>query len=360
MWGTIYNFFHRVKNTFIFLLFAGFTFSILAHIVSPETTILLAPFGLVFLPLFLLTLILGILYVRRNKWIALTAFLLIAISFKFLSGTFSLNINQKQEGLKVMSWNVKNFDLYNWTKNKETRKKMFQLIDSLDPDILCLQEFYTDNSEYDNIKALKNLGYPHYSFFPAYTQKGGSRWGLIILSKIELKNGKAIVLNLNKSSLNQAVRAQLDYSGKTYTIYNAHLQSIHLDYTDLDYIEDVKEEWKFIDKIKSWRILFKILSAYKSRTQQLQRLINEPSEKENIILCCDLNDIPASYAYHLLSEKYQDAYKKKGLGLSSTISVGLPIYRIDYIFTSSNLEINSFTKVENSLSDHHIVLSYLR
>lgn len=360
MWGIIYNFFKRIKNILVFLLFTAFGFSIFAHVVSPETTIFFAPFGLGFLPLFLVTLILGIVYIRRNKWIALTAFLLIAISFKFLSGTISLNFSQKEEGLKVMSWNVKNFDLYNWTKNQETRKKMFQLIDSLDPDVLCLQEFYTDNGNYDNVKALKNLGYPHYSFFPAYTQKDGSQWGLIILSKYELKNGKAIALNPNKSSINQAVSCQLSYSGKTYSIYNAHLQSIHLDYTDLDYIQEVKKEWKFVDKIKSWRILYKILTAYKSRTQQLERLLEKQSKSENVVLCCDMNDIPASYAYHLLSEKYQDAFKIKGLGLSNTISIGLPIYRIDFIFTSPGLEVNSFKKVENTYSDHHIVLSHIK
>lgn len=360
MLGVIYNFFKRIKNVLVFLLFTAFGFSLLAHIVSPETTIVFAPFGLVFLPLFLMTLIIGIIYVRRSKWIALTAFVLIAISFKFLSGTFSLNFKQKEEGLKVMSWNVKNFDLYNWTKNQETRIKMFQLIDSLDPDVLCLQEFYTDNEKYNNVRSLKNLGYPHYSFFPAYTQKDGSRWGLIILSKYELKNGKAIALNPKKSSINQAVSCQLNYSGKIYTIYNAHLQSIHLDYTDLDYIQDVKKEWKFLDKIKSWRILYKILTAYKSRSEQLERLLEKQSKSENVILCCDMNDIPASYAYHLLSGKYQDAFKKKGLGLSNTISIGLPIYRIDFIFTSPSIEVNSFKKVENTFSDHHIVLGHLR
>jgi endonuclease/exonuclease/phosphatase family metal-dependent hydrolase len=359
MWGSLYNFFKRIKNILVFLLFIAFGFSILAHIVSPETTILFAPFGLGFLPFILGTLIIGILYIRRNKWISLTAFLLIALALKYLPGTISLNFNQKQEGLKVMSWNVKNFDLYNWTKNKDTREKMFQLIDSIDPDVLCLQEFYTDNNEFDNIKALKQLGYSNYSFFPAYKQKDGSQWGLIILSKFELKNGKAIALNPKKSSINQAVSTQLSYAGKTYTIFNAHLQSIHLDYTDLDYIQDVKEELKFLDKIKSWRIVYKIMIAYKSRTEQLERLLIEQSKYENIILCCDLNDIPASHAYHILSENYQDAFKKKGLGLSNTISIGLPVYRIDYIFSSPNLVVNCFNKIENTYSDHHIVLSHI-
>ena len=360
MWGAIYSFFKSIKNTILFFLFVAFGFSLVAHIVSPETTILFAPFGLGFIPLFLVTSFVGIIYLKRNKWIALSAFLLVGLSFKFLAGSIALNFNQKREGLKVMSWNVKNFDLYNWTKNHETRQKMFELIDSLDADVLCLQEFYTDRDQYDNISALKKLGYSYHSFYPAYTQKDGSQWGLIILSKFELKNRRSISLNPKKSSMNQAVTAQLDYGGKNYTFYNAHMQSIHLDYKDLDYIKDVQEEWKFLDKIKSWNILYKILTAYKGRIQQLERLLDGQTNSENIVLCCDLNDIPASYAYHLLSKNYQDAFKKKGLGLSNSISIGLPIYRIDYIFTSSNLEINSYERIENSYSDHHIIMSHLR
>ncbi len=360
MWGKIYSFFKRIKNILVFVLFAAFGFSMLAHIVSPNTTIVFAPFGLSFIPLLLATLFVGIIYLRRNKWITLASFSLIAMSLQFLAGTFSINFNQKETGLKIMSWNVKNFDLYNWTKNQETRKRMFAIIDSASPDLLCLQEFYTDKDGHDNVTALKKLGYPYFSFNPAYKQKDGSQWGLAIFSKYKLENGRAIALNPKKSSINQCVSAKLNYKGKIYSVYNAHLQSIHLDYEDLDYIAGVKKEWSFMDKIKSWRIMYKILTAYKSRTQQVEKLLAEQNKDENVILCCDLNDIPASYAYHALSKNYQDAFRKKGCGLSNTISVGFPVYRIDYIFASPSIDVNSYQKIENSFSDHHIIMSHMQ
>ena len=359
MWGAIYSFFKSIKNIILFILFTAFSFSIAAHIVSPQTTILFAPFGLGFIPLFLATLFVGIIYLKRNKWIAFAAFLLVGLSIKFLAGSIALNFSQKKEGLKVMSWNVKNFDLYNWTKNEETRQKMFKLIDSIDPDVLCLQEFYTNNKDRDNIAALKKLGYIDYSFFPAYSQKDGGQWGLAIFSKTPLQKSQSIQLNEKKSSTNQCVSTQLNHNGKKYSVYNAHLQSIHLDYEDLEYIEHVKKEWSILDKLKSWRVLYKILTAYKSRAQQLALLLDRSSTSKNVILCCDLNDIPASHAYHVLSQRYQDAFCIKGLGLSNTISIGLPIYRIDYIFSSPNLTVNAYEKIENTLSDHHIVVSYI-
>jgi|688.fasta_scaffold03230_25 endonuclease/exonuclease/phosphatase family metal-dependent hydrolase len=359
VWGAIYSFFKNIKNAILFILFTAFSFSIAAHIVSPQTTILFAPFGLGFMPLLIATFIIGIIYLKRNKWIALAALLLVGLSFKFIAGSVALNFNQKKEGLKIMSWNVKNFDLYNWTKNEETRQNMFRLIDSIDPDVLCLQEFYTNKNQHDNLTALKKLGYKYYSFFPSYSQKAGGQWGLAIFSKTPLQKGQSLKLNEKKSSTNQCVSAQLSHNGQIYTIYNAHLQSIHLNYEDLAYIEGVKKEWSILDKLKSWRVIYKILTAYKSRGQQLELLLNKSTTSTNVILCCDLNDIPASHAYHVISQHYQDAFRKKGLGLSNTISIGLPIYRIDYIFSSANLSVNAYEKIENALSDHHIVVSYI-
>ena len=102
MWGAIYSFFKNIKNAILFILFTAFSFSIAAHIVSPQTTILFAPFGLGFMPLLLATFIIGIIYLKRNKWIALAALLLVGLSFKFITGSVALNFNQKKEGLKIM------------------------------------------------------------------------------------------------------------------------------------------------------------------------------------------------------------------------------------------------------------------
>lgn len=281
------------------------------------------------------------------------------LSLKNLSSTISFHLPQEPKGMKVMSWNVKNFDLYNWSKNKETRLKMMNLIDSINPDVLCLQEFYTDNEKNDNVTALSKLGYRYHSFYPSYTQKDGSRWGLAIFSKYELTQPKAIALNPNKASLNQCVRASVKFNKRIYHIYNAHFQSIHLDYEDLDYIQDVKKEWTIMDKWRSWRVLYKILSAYKNRTEQIETLFSKHISEDKLIFCCDLNDIPVSYAYQLLHARYQDAFTRRGIGLSPTIAVGVPLYRIDYIFTSHDIAIHGYERHVNTLSDHHAIISYI-
>ena len=51
-------------------------------------------------------------------------------------------------GIKVLSYNVRDFDLYNWSHNKETRNKIFSFLKNESADIVCLQEFFQGDSGY--------------------------------------------------------------------------------------------------------------------------------------------------------------------------------------------------------------------
>lgn len=356
---SIFSFIRSIKNILLFLILFAFLLSILSNIISPETTRFIAPFGLLFIPLFSATVIILILNIKGNKSLAITAFLLLVFSLNYFSNSFSLTKNQEKGSLKVMTWNVKNFDLYNWTKNKETRKRMLQIIDTIDADVLCMQEFFTNKFEYNNIESLQALGYKYYSFIPSYVQsQTGNQWGLAIFSKYPISNEKLIYINPKKNSMNQCLKADIRFKGITYHIFNAHFQSIHLDYEDYDYIQDVKTEWSMLEYFKSYQIIHKVLNAYAHRTQQINELIKELPKKSDAktILCCDMNDIPNSYAYNQISTKMNDAYRAKGGHFSNTISMFLPIYRIDYMFTSENIETKSYRRQKTKLSDHHFLV----
>ena len=41
-----------------------------------------------------------------------------------------------------MSYNVRLFDLYNWNENKESKAQIMSLINEVNPDVLCIQEYY--------------------------------------------------------------------------------------------------------------------------------------------------------------------------------------------------------------------------
>ena len=360
MLDNIIRFFRRIKNAFILVFYICFSASICSNIVSPRDVILIAPFGLVFIPLFIINIIILLVYLRRNKWIAIASFVFLICSWPYFSRSFTYHHSNFEKGLKVMSWNVKNFDLYNWTKNLETKQKMFDLIDTLDADVLCFQEFFTDQFTHNNIRSIQRLGYRYYCFIPSISQQNtGNQWGLAIFSKYPITNAHSLHINPNNKSMNQCIRADITYRGQKYAIYNAHLQSIHFDYTDYDYIQDVKQEWKMIDFLKSKNIISKIILAYKNRTSQVEKLTEKisQSESQKTILCCDLNDVPNSYAYYRLESILSDSYRAKGKWFSNTTSIILPFFRIDYIFAHPSMTIYSYQRIRTRLSDHHVLVS---
>ena len=111
-----------------------------------------------------------LLWILKRDAFGLISLVAIVLTWKFIYSTFAVNFNEvnKEAGIKVMSWNVKNFDLYNWSKNTETRGQMMALIKKEKADVLCLQEFYTNNQLFHNLEYLRDsLGYPYVYFFPS-------------------------------------------------------------------------------------------------------------------------------------------------------------------------------------------------
>ena len=47
--------------------------------------------------------------------------------------------------LKVLSYNVRGFDIYHWTKEPEAKKEIFKFLEEQEPQLLCFQEYYTSS-----------------------------------------------------------------------------------------------------------------------------------------------------------------------------------------------------------------------
>jgi hypothetical protein len=126
----------------------GLLFSYLAPFIHPSTIPSLPFFGLSY-PIFLgLTLLWLVIWsVFRSRW-AIFCLLTLLIGGKLHFRNFSLIASDSElpaaEGLKVLSYNVRLFDLFNpsFEDALNARNEIFQFIEDEQPDILCLQEFY--------------------------------------------------------------------------------------------------------------------------------------------------------------------------------------------------------------------------
>lgn len=296
----------------------------------------------------------------------------IAFSWAFIESTIAVNFFEKQEekGIKVLTWNVKNFDLYNWSHNLETRADMMELIQEENADVLCLQEFYSNNQVFHNLEYLRDtLGYKYCYFPPAVEltkqpktklqktlwKKGAlvQKWGVATFSKFPITNQG--VVSFNNTFANRCIYTDIDFSRKTVRVYNVHFQSIHLGYQDYATLNELEETQQ-----TSWRnlkdVIRKMKKAFTKRAQQANAVFASMSNYHGLkMVCGDFNDVPVSYTYKTVRNNLQDAFVEKGECFGATFVKRFSIFRIDYLLCDKDITVNSYQTINRSLSDHYPV-----
>lgn len=315
-----------------------------------------------------------LLWILKRDAFGLISLVAIALTWNFIQESFALNFNTeyKEQGIKLMTWNVKNFDLYNWSHNKKTHAEMMQLIKAENPDIICFQEFYSDNGIlFNNIKYLSDtLGYSSYYFQPTtrivkpYKRKPwkskrltdtiDQQWGVAIVSKYKFTDTGRI--DFSNSKNNDCIYVDIELNKKPLRLYSVHFQSIHLgdnDYATLDSIQgNQKANWL---SVKS--ILRKMKRAFTKRSEQAAAVAEHMSSfSGRKILCGDFNDVPVSYTYNTVNDNLTDAFVKKGKGFGATFANKFSVFRIDYALFSEDIQINSYRTIHKELSDHYPVI----
>lgn len=345
------------------LLSLGLSFVLLlscaAPFISPISFWFVSLFGFIFPYIYVINIITLVFLIRAHKKVVYLHLLTLVFASFFITRNFAFNWKKDQaNGLKVMTWNVKCFDLYNWSHNKETAEKMMNLIRKENPDILCLQEFYTDSKEYFNLEFIQHdLGYRYVHFKETTILRNRDRWGIATFSKYPIDERDSLVFDHSKN--NVCIISQVKYKGKKYQVFNAHMQSLHFGYNDYAYLEDLKKDIHTNNWQKSQSILSKLKTAYHNRSNQSLIISKAVQEAENPIVCGDFNDIPMSFTYQNISKGMQDAFVAKGLGFSKSIDLFIPNLRIDYIFTSSKFKVNSYKVINKNLSDHYpLIISF--
>ena len=117
-------------------------------LISPEALWWLAFVGMLF-PVFLVLNLCFVLFwlLNRKPYFIVSLLALIFCWTQIRSFiSFSTTATIPNDAVSIMTYNVKNFDLYNWSHNAETRHKIFTLIKRENTDIICFQEFYSQDS----------------------------------------------------------------------------------------------------------------------------------------------------------------------------------------------------------------------
>ncbi len=264
--------------------------------------------------------------------------------------------------LTVMSYNVAQFGLYREKDSRYTRQAIYALIKKQEPDILCMQDFFTSdkNKDANNRENMsQELQMPYRFFSSDFNRDGTLHWGSIIYSRYPIINSSKVKLTEGRLS-ESLVYADIARQGDTIRIINMHLQSYRFDQKDYSSIQKIKAQ-EDTGLIATKNILQKMRAAMVRRSHQADTVAAFIKRSPyRVIVCGDFNDIPASYTYFTIRGPLQDAFLEKGSGVGRTFAGLAPTLRIDYIFSDPTFKVLSYRKINSNLSDHYPVIAYLK
>ncbi len=342
--------------------------SYLSMFVSPEYFWMLAFMGLGY-PILLIVNILFVIYwliVRRKT--ALFSLVIILVGWGKIGDVYQISSNNNYENiskdtlLKVMSYNVRLFDLYNWTENKNTRNNILELIRNQHSDIICFQEFFHEDTgifnTLDTLKEIQEAKNVHIDY--SAHVKNVNHWGIATFTKFPIVD-KGLI-HFKDSSDNISIFTDVLFHKDTIRIYNLHLESIRFRRADYEALKEItgKEDETNLDGPQ--RIISRMRRAYIRRARQTN-VIREHIEASPhpVIVCGDFNDTPTSYAYHQIAKNLDDSYREKGNGIGSTYVGMIPFLRIDYVlYDPIYFEALDFKIIKKRYSDHYPVVSTLK
>lgn len=358
------HFFNHIAMFCNHLAVVALLISYMAPKISPENFWFIAFFGLAY-PILVFINILFILYwtiqlKKRGMYSLIVVLSGWVILHRFVQFSSNTKDTTHKKMLKVMSYNVKVFDLYNWSHNKETRSKIFGLIKDEEPEILCLQEFFhRDSSDFcnaDSIKKINGYNFAHVEYTSHARLK--QHFGIATFSKYPIINtGK---VDFGYKSNNVCIYSDIVSGKDTFRVYNMHLQSIAFSKGDYKYAESLQKDIEAEDIEHSKNILRRLKRAFVKRSKQAD-LISESiwQSPYPVIVCGDFNDTPSSYTYSTISKKLKDSFIESGTGLGKSYVGAFPSFRIDYILHDSKFKSYDFTTIREELSDHFPIVTYL-
>ena len=352
-----------------FIAAVALILSDLAGIISPADFWFPAFLGLAHIPLLLVNILFIFFWIfLLRKWV-IGSLLVVVFSWGHIGTHFRFwkteNKINYTDTLRIMSFNVRLFDLYQWKSEKKykTRSRTFKMISEQNPDLLCMQEYYSNKEKgfdvKDTLRRIDSLNYNYVANFKTFN--GEKEWGMAIYCKYPLFNKQRITF---KNSLNNYFQyADFCKGNDTMRIFNIHFESIHFGQEDYLFMNDLTnphpERQDLFELVK--RIYSKLGVAFSRRAEQVELVkLYVSASPYPVILCGDFNDTPASFVYNRIIEELDDSFCESGSGLSSTYpNLFIPL-RIDYILHSKKLfQSVHYDVIREDLSDHFPITTTL-
>lgn len=316
--------------------------SYLLAFIPPKSFPLLSVLSLGVPVLILVNLVFMVYWTLRFKSQFLLSFIILLVGYNYVSSLyqFKANVQTSEDELSIMTYNVRMFNSYGWTDEKNVPEKITNFVKEKDPDILLTQEHTINDSN------LKNF-YP-YSF--VHRKDKNSEFGSAIFSKFRIiKKGS---VDFPHDGNNNAIYTDVVVKEDTLRIFNVHLQSLN-----------INPEISDLRKKSSKKLLGRIGQGFGMQQEQAEMMMKEVNKTPyKTIIGGDFNNTAFSYIYEMINTegRFTDAFLHSGEGFGQTFNLNYFPLRIDFIWIDNGVQINGYESYKNEYSDHYPILTKIK
>ncbi|OBQ55932.1 endonuclease/exonuclease/phosphatase family protein [Tamlana sp. s12] len=238
--------------------------------------------------------------------------------------------------IKIMNYNVRLFDLYDWIPEDNTSDNIVAFIKKESPDIICIEEFHPR----------ENLDFSFYDY--QYKKIAGKKvkHGQAIFSKFPIINSGSLGF---PNTSNNAIFADVVKGVDTFRVYNVHLESMHIN-TQVDSLR----------KETSEKLLKRVGTSFKMQQSQAELILEHQKQCHyKVVICGDFNNTAFSYVYRTIKGDLNDTFDVAGNGFGRSYDFRFFPIRIDFILTDKAFKINGFKNYDVHYSDHYPIMATL-
>lgn len=209
-------------------------------------------------------------------------------------------------------------------------------------DILCLQEVHT-YAEFQQ---------------PALREIFSTLYPYIIINEGEAIFSKYPVRQISRKTFdaggNEFSVNEVTVKDKVITLVNCHLQSTG--------ISSIRNRKSVSGAMAMGSTLESSSSARANQALEIRKHVDSAiAEGREVIVLGDLNSMPGSKTYRILTEGLEDSFLEAGSGWGATFREGIPgVLRIDHILHSEGLECVECRVLSDDMSDHKAVMAVIK
>jgi endonuclease/exonuclease/phosphatase family metal-dependent hydrolase len=344
-------------NIFVVLLLLTAYLSIY---INPATVAFPALFGLAYPYIVAANLVMILIWILFRKWYAIISIVVISAGIGYIHNfiRFTNHGSEEHHDLKLMSYNIRLFNFYEESE-RDTHRKMLQLLRKEDPGILCLQEYFVRGDPAAGERKLKEgLGGKLNTHFKLIKSGPVSRYGIATITRYPVIY-RGDVVHPGSSSL--TIFTDIVVDNDTFRIYNNHLQSFRLRRMEGNFLNEIAGEERNSSMTNITGIYRSLTRGFASRALQVDRVKRHmETSPYPVIVAGDFNDTPVSYTYRRMRHGLEDAFVEAGYGAGFTYRGKYPPNRIDFILYNDEIRCTDFDIVKVRYSDHYPIIAYFR